>query len=455
MRICQVVLKGVKQFNDFELDLTYPNGHQKAGQPLEKICLIGNNGTGKSTLLEYIHTILFNINSRKSIELLIIKYLFEDKFYYVVHTSRQSNVFHYDGNIDIEFPDWKKNVKEGRIEMLYSTFSEYYITSTQFFNLISLKNNSKDLLVFCPSEGSQNLYRGINDVPQAQVSSALQLFENFSYNHVVNSDTVNEFWKVLLYLIKKRENDLRIFENQERNLDRTVRNIREEFNQINPRILEEIATLWNRILYKANLEFDFENANNPAQLTDNLKAYIVHKNKRSVIHYSQLSTGIRNFIFKVGHIYSLYFNRDVERGFLLIDEPENSLFPDFLYDIVDVYYSITKNTQLFMATHSPIIAAQFEPYERIILNFDDEGNVHSTKGTSPIGDDPNDLLIKDFGIRSLMGKEGIEKWERYIELKVLIKNETNEEKKKTLIYEFMEIGNKYNFSGDEVFKKIC
>ncbi|MBR9847737.1 MAG: ATP-binding protein, partial [Algicola sp.] len=285
----------------------------------------------------------------------------------------------------------------------------------------------------------------VNDVPQTQLNDALQLFKNFPFQHTVTTDSIREFWKLLIYLVKKRENDLRDFESKEENQDKTVRQVKKEFEESNPIILEKIGELWNKILNKAGLEFDVENANNPVQLNDNLKAYIKLTSNNQRINYGQLSTGIRNFIFRVGHIYSLYFNRDIEKGFLLLDEPENSLFPDFLYDLVENYFSLTKNTQLIIATHSPIIAAQFEPFERIILDFDDEGNVYSRKGVTPIGDDPNDLLIKDFGIRSLLGKEGMKKWERYLELKTLIGKEKDSKLKEALISEFMEIGNSYNF----------
>ncbi|WP_446405844.1 AAA family ATPase [Coleofasciculus sp. C1-SOL-03] len=63
-------------------------------------------------------------------------------------------------------------------------------------------------------------------------------------------------------------------------------------------------------------------------------------------------------IFKLGHIKTLYFQRQIERGFLLVDEPENSLYPDLLYDLIEQYLSIIQNTQFFVATHNPIIAAQ-------------------------------------------------------------------------------------------------
>ncbi len=154
-----------------------------------------------------------------------------------------------------------------------------------------------------------------------------------------------------------------------------------------------MAALWNKILAKAGLEFDVEGASNPIQLTDNLNAYIRLKSTRQIVPYQALSTGIRNFIFKIGHIYSLYFGRTIQNGFLLVDEPENSLQPDFLYDLIGIYERIIQQTQFFIATRSPIIAAQFEACERFILEFEDTGFVTARKGIAPEGDDPNDLLV--------------------------------------------------------------
>ncbi|MFN0202366.1 MAG: hypothetical protein ACKVTZ_12645, partial [Bacteroidia bacterium] len=104
--------------------------------------------------------------------------------------------------------------------------------------------------------------------------------------------------------------------------------------------------------------------------------------------------------------------------------------------------------QFFIATHSPIIAAQFEPCERVILAFDEEGFVTSAsthRGSVPTGDDPNDMLIKDFQVKSIYGKEGLAKWNRYIELKQLIQQEQGKTQKLALMQEYMKIGNDYNF----------
>ena len=58
MKITKINIKDYHQFKNFELDLTYPNGHEKAGQPLDKVCFIGQSGTGKTTLLNVIRAIV-------------------------------------------------------------------------------------------------------------------------------------------------------------------------------------------------------------------------------------------------------------------------------------------------------------------------------------------------------------------------------------------------------------
>ncbi len=54
MKISKIHISKYHQFEDFELELTYPKGHEKEGQPLDKVCFIGQSGTGKTTLLELI-----------------------------------------------------------------------------------------------------------------------------------------------------------------------------------------------------------------------------------------------------------------------------------------------------------------------------------------------------------------------------------------------------------------
>lgn len=54
MKISRIKLNSYNQFKDITIDLTYPKGHKKQGQPLDKVCFIGQSGTGKTSLLRLI-----------------------------------------------------------------------------------------------------------------------------------------------------------------------------------------------------------------------------------------------------------------------------------------------------------------------------------------------------------------------------------------------------------------
>lgn len=460
MKICSIRIKGFQQYRDTYIDFTDP----ATGKPSNKICIIGKNGTGKSTLLNLIVTILDNLEPLSytllgSDNVLPVKDALisvevihnEEKFFYLINQKR-GEFFPY--SIQQENKDWfdviyasyKKN------EGIPVNFQKYLTGSKLNLQELELANNSTDLLIHATAESVTNNQLTISDVPATDLNQALALFSNFPYYHIINNDTVADFWKILIYLIKKRENEREEYENKAENLDKTKSQLIKEFEEINPKILNKIADQWNRILGKAGLEFDVEQAKNPIQLNENLQAYVTIRKTKERIEYNNLSTGIRNFIFRIGHIYSLYFNREVKRGFVMIDEPENSLFPDFLYDLVEVYQKALtdkngeNNSQLFMSTHSPIIAAQFEPYERVILDWDEEGYVVATKGIAPIGDDPNDVLLKDFNLTHVMGKKGQDFWKQYVNLKQQLRRTENEPEKEKLVKEILEIGTKYNFS---------
>lgn len=446
MKICAITIVEHNQFKDFTIDFTYPSGHPKAGEPMDKLCLIGPNGTGKTTILECLFQ-AFSPHAEPPPPMfflvprpfqLVLKVLLDNQFIYIAKRVGEATCYFKQSIETVE--NWHHGL---------AAFSqEHSLEDQDLIHKLNFNDNATDLFIYSPAEGDISQYKG--DIPNTNLNESLGLFSNRPALNLINAENVKNFWNLLIYLIKKREKDLQVFQEQEQNQDKTLRQINKEFDAQNPKILDKIADLWNRILEKAGLEFDVKNASIPVQLTENLLAYIKHKSTGKKIEYHQLSTGIRNFIFRVGHIFALYFDRPINKGLLLMDEPENSLYPNFLYDLVDVYFNLTENTQLIMATHSPIIAAQFEPHERLLLDFDENGSIVAQRGLSPKGDDPNDVLIKDFKTENLGGTVGLHKWERYIELKGQILRESNSAKKLKLIEEFMEIGRIYNFPINEV-----
>jgi predicted ATPase len=481
MRITGIRIIGLQQFGDVSLDFTHP----ETREPLDKICFIGQNGTGKSTILRILFDFInngfsFTYNTyrpnqpffleHKNFDFISVGVSVEinniiESFYFCSINKEYSSdgnsygdySFILDTKID-NIPDWRDaliHTSKDIFLALKDEFSDYYIQPNtlqekSLLKILKLKNNSNDLLIYCPSESTNNLYLQIEDVPNTTLNNAQLLFREFQFSHVVSDEKVTEFWQLLIFLIKKRENDREKFENDPENINKTKKELIDEFEKISPKILNGLAKEWDKILNKTGLYFDADSASNPIQLNDNLRAYIKHKSSGEQINYNQLSTGIRNFIFKIGHIYALYFNRKIDKGFLFFDEPENSLFPDFLFELVKTIQTVVldknreNNTQLFISTHNPIIAAQFQPYERIIFNWNDANQVSVKKGTTPIGDDPNDILSADFMLKNLMGEEGLKKWDEYIKLKKELARD-NSKNKDELTNKILKIGKDYNF----------
>ena len=87
------------------------------------------------------------------------------------------------------------------------------------------------------------------------------------------------------------------------------------------------------------------------------------------------STGTKQIVHKT---IPLYINSPKE-SIIFIDEPENSLYPDIQTKIVDHYTRLGENCQFFFATHSPLVASCFEPWEVVELKFDEEGKIYRDK----------------------------------------------------------------------------
>ena len=165
-----------------------------------------------------------------------------------------------------------------------------------------------------------------------------------------------------------------------------------------------------------------------------------HKITGENIPIKNISTGTKHLLLTALPLYKL----KTKESIILIDEPERSLYPDMQMDLMDYYKNLAPEAQFIVATHSPFIAASFEPDERFILYFNEEGKVAVRRGTSPIGDDPNYMLYNDFGI-DYINKYGKKVYNEYLEKRRQLLFEKNEKVKQKLQDEIESIGDKYNF----------
>ncbi|MEM7532487.1 MAG: AAA family ATPase, partial [Chloroflexota bacterium] len=267
MHITELRIKNYRQFQNIHLDFCDP----ETGKPLDKICFIGANGTGKSTLLD----LLSQICQTDSIVKTNSSWLGENGL--ICWRVEENNNSHFIlkgptgapfKNMHLALPAKVGESKEWNIlwsddrpfnptHPLFSHFSPIgKAFNDLFLQQIALNPNSTDLAVHSLPDGVQ-----IKDkIPKTSLNNALSLNNHLPAFHQSNSGELVDFWNFLIYLIKKRERDSQAFLRNREIRSLSVGEALDKFDQENPEILSELAQQWNLILEQAGLEFDVENA---------------------------------------------------------------------------------------------------------------------------------------------------------------------------------------------------
>ena len=432
MKVSRIEIKDFQQFKDFELDLTYPEGHPKAGQPLDKVCFIGQSGTGKTTILRLIDTL---ISETKNI------YSFEEK-----NEVTKENLA-----VRLNYSSIKDN-REGFC-IKYRDFLDYetYYHEITRGNLDSIEELNHLLFFETGLENHTKLITGVNqyslppvhtqgDMNQIRQKQA-EIISGYNEITCINSDSYFSDEAMQFYIFQKlyTHNELvkgvsnKLYNNAlNGNIEKILLELK-AWKEHNPNPRVELSKKLENILSKFNLKID----------TESTQDYIKLKTLQDTeISIQAASTGTKQILLSAIPLAFM----ETQHRIILFDEPERSLFPDIQRTLIDYYVKLAHEAQFFFATHSPIIASQFEPCERFILSFDEEtGFVKVRNGIAPEGDDPNDLLSKDFGMRTIMGEKGMAAWERFVELRMLIREEKNDTKKEQFANEYLSLQRAYNF----------
>ena len=349
MKVKELYIKNYHQFEDFKLDLTYPEGHEKAGLPLDKVCFIGQSGTGKTSLLEFIQRFISDcllgvlqgpsmiIDSQKEeSSILFQNYGITVKGNY---TSSSVGVFSSNHNLH------KRNDRVSFIEFFRQSLN--FITlnfNVNFANLGFISNkindsNYSDVLSFLEINGSNYdiVWNKINE--QIIAYREMQIQQSLAISEVTKKIGVKS--EEILEAAQKYQ----------------------EWEQNNPNPLQDLADRFlDKVLNKFNLRvrtrLDFEKI-------EDVKTIKIENLDGQEVPYDFQSTGTRQVLLSMLPLYTLKPSRTA----IFFDEPERSLYPDIQKEIVDIYTSLTKDCQFFYATHSPIIASSFEPWQIVELKF--------------------------------------------------------------------------------------
>src|ERR1700722_319200 len=132
IKICKIIIKGYDQFKDIELDFTDP----KTGEPLEKICFIGRNGTGKSKLLKVIDSLLKTVPIERLNGSFAVKIkVGENLFFWVNGVPRNMS--------SIGIPNFWTYYKEG-IERQKGWLEGISIRPASYFSEYGVQSNSNN-----------------------------------------------------------------------------------------------------------------------------------------------------------------------------------------------------------------------------------------------------------------------------------------------------------------------
>ncbi len=410
-RVIEISLLNYNQFKKkLKINLTYPKGHKKAGQPLDKICFIGQSGTGKTSLLEIIKS-----------------------------------------NISGDYSNTPKaNFKT--VNLRYKFFDKI-ITKTPLINF--------------PAYGVEN-------IKQLDKDEILE-FEDKNYHKIIDFSKTDpkEHWYSILQELKNYQEkainfNLEISENF-KNL-RNIRDTRKEIENINKKIekweidntnlLAELNQFLKPILDKFYLRIKTD----PTSLED-LKFVPVENYKyredgeitSKEIPTQYLSTGTKQILARSIPLYSI----KPKNSIILIDEPENSFYPDVQKQYVNFIVEAYPLNQFFFATHSPTIASAFDPWEIVELKFNKTGKVEQKlyyEGERHIDNytifpkylNIDNILHRVFKLDNEIYKEREEKLDKFADYNIKIrkmelKNLQNTAEYKKLIIKRNKLGDKLDW----------
>jgi hypothetical protein len=398
MKLAQVYIQDLQSFNNFQLDLTYPEGHARAGKAMDRVCFLGRNGVGKSNLMQLLIDYLRNLMRYKSKTLVMVKLEVKDRLIYGVHVN--NTVLFFRDQIDEE-PEWMIDLlRDQAFTMAFNRKYEQYCIGfeedPELFDVLWMDNNTGDLILHQPADYARDFTLKLTDSPQTKGHEAESLVHSFPFYNELSPERSSEFWALLIYRIVKRGRDWNDFQLASENKGKPLAALEKQFDAAHPAILPRLAELWEPYLAPLGIELALDQAELPVHYRERLSLGLRRKRDRTKVEFGQLGTGLRHLLFRLGHVLALNDERPDRNSFVFLENPEANLHPALQEDLVHQYAKLSGGSQLFTSTHSPMIAGQFEPEERIILARDAKGNVSTHRGSAPKGATAEVLLAQDF-----------------------------------------------------------
>ena len=424
VKYCTIMkIKSIEIKNSPILGNLFLNFTDNDGKPIDNIIFAGENGTGKTTILNYISSLGNQEFSPISTgEAIVFNFFLTDEECLFYKNYRELN--HYFGS----------GISNNELQMI--------IDFTQNRNVHDIKFS------FLSNEGKRPSipFYEINriDFFRKQTSIIYSQSEiNFNPTTIYNV-TAKEIDRKDQYLLKSNENlatevaqllvDIQTVDDHEfAYWARKTTNSTLDKSKLDKRM--------NRFKNAFNFMFNDLKYKNIINIADHKQILFERNNKE--IPISKLSSGEKQIVFRGSFL--LKDINSLNGALVLIDEPEISMHPLWQLKIVEFYKNIFTNnigdqtSQIFFATHSPFIVDNINPLNKkiIILKKSETGEIYTPQSSEYFGWTSEKIIEETFKI-----KYNLDKSLPY----VFIAGETDEIYIKRAINLFSDLNDKINVS---------
>lgn len=394
MKIKKLKITNNKKIGNIELDF------MKNGKIQDTIILAGNNGSGKTTILEEIlslidHSRVSGEKNRSDETISAILELTDEELQEIKENIKNADY----GNIN------EGNILTNEVELkidfngqigTYDRYKTYVHNEgkTQKIDSYNILNNGKLEKIMSVFYSSASI-----DYNLGNISSITTIdLDNFEGNSIIsNRNSGNQIKQTFVDISNLDAQDFQKW--AKNHIDEKV-----DPNKMDLR-LKRFTDAFKFIM--KDLEFEeIENEPNSKE--------VIFKRNGNKIKIDELSTGEKQIIIRGGFL--LRFLKKIQGSVILIDEPELSLHPEWQKKILDFYKKLFINdkgeqtSQIFVATHSPFIINNSSRYNDkvIVLNRNIKTGLVETVSKPTYYDCNNNVYIQDaFDINDFDKEENI------------------------------------------------
>lgn len=348
MKVKKVKFKNHKVLGDLEISFCGSDNNT-----LDKIVFIGENGTGKTTILKEIYD-LMDIESTSKSENKIFLELEENEKHLLKNYSLENN---------------------NNIIMEDDTLYDCVDINNESFDFEDIeKDKYKSKVIYLPAEVNFNSLKRVDRTFRYK----------YKFRNEINENLISDLPSAIAN---------RIYVEMIMNEDLPARESREK-------VCKEINSIFE------SMDLDVELIG----LSKDEDTIPIFRNiEGKEFDISGLSSGEKQLFLRALSLKFLNVNNSI----ILIDEPEISLHPRWQRKIINVYENIGENNQLIIATHSPHIIGNVKKEQLRVLKRDKEGIkvINSEELDETYGRTVESILMEIMGIINTRNEETAEKIE--------------------------------------------